>query len=73
MKVINDNLSLIDFDAWSGAVDTKKRIIEEGKADDFDMLIEDLYPLGIDQTQLNDLLWFEENFIYESLNIDIDE
>lgn len=72
MKTTNE-ITLKDFDAWSGAVDTKEKIIEEGKADDFDMLIEELYPLGIDETQLNDLLWFEEDWLYEQLNIDIDE
>jgi hypothetical protein len=40
MKVINDNLSLLDFDAWSGAKDTKKTILDNGKGDDFDSLID---------------------------------
>ena len=73
MRVYNDNLTLRNFDAWSGAVDTKETIINEGKDKDFDYLIEELHPDGITGTQLNDLLWFEEDWIFEMLGIEIDE
>ena len=35
----------------------------------FDNLICDLYPDGLTETQLNDLLWFEEDWIFETLGI----
>ena len=73
MKVYNDNLTLRNFDAWSGAVDTKETIINAGKDKDFDYLIEELYPDGLTDTQLNDLIWFEEDWIFEMLGIEIDE
>ena len=73
MKVTNDNLSLRDFNAWSGAKDTKETIINEGKVDEFDSLIEDLYPEGIDETHLNDLLWFETEWLYENLGIETED
>ncbi len=73
MKVYNDNLTLRNFDAWSGAVETKEAIINEGKAEQFDNLIEELYPDGLTDTQLNDLLWFEEDWIFEMLGIEIDD
>ena len=73
MRVYNDNLTLRNFDAWSGAVDTKETIINEGKDKDFDYLIEELYPDGLTDTQLNDLLWFEEDWLFEMLEIEIDE
>jgi len=72
MKVHSD-LSIRDFEAWSGAVDTKKRIIDEGLCDEFDSLIEELYPDGLTDTQLNDILWFEEDWIFESLGISDEE
>ena len=73
MKVYNDNLSLRNFDAWSGAVDTKEAIIDAGKEKEFNFLIDELYPDGLTDTQLNDLLWFEEDWIFEMLGIEIDE
>lgn len=72
MKVTKE-INLRDFDAWSGAVDTKERIINEGKEDEFNLLIEDLgYEGGLSETQLNDILWFEEEWIFENLGIDIE-
>ena len=73
MKVTNENLSLINFEAWSGAKDTKETIISEGKVDEFDSLIEELYPDGLSKTQLNDLLWFEEDWLYEMIGIEVNE
>lgn len=73
MKTFNENTTLINFDAWSGAVDTKERIMQEGKADEFDNLIEELYPDGLSETQLNDILWFEEDWIFEMLDISDEE
>lgn len=73
MKTFNENTTLVNFDAWSGAVDTKERIMQEGKADEFDNLIEELYPDGLSETQLNDILWFEEDWIFEMLDISDEE
>jgi len=69
MIVINDNLTLRDFKAWSGAVDTQETILNEDKGEEFDSLIEELYPDGIGQKQLNDLLWFDSDWLYEMLGI----
>lgn len=73
MKTFNENTTLSNFNAWSGAVETKERIIEEGKADNFDQLIEELYPDGLSETSLNDILWFEEEWIFEMLGISDEE
>lgn len=69
MKVINDNLDLRNFKAWSGAKHTKELILDNDKEDDFDSMIEDLYPDGLTDTQLNDILWFEEDWICKTLGI----
>jgi len=69
MKTFNENTTLANFNAWSGAVDTQNAILEARKGDDFDSLIEDLYPDGLSETQLNDILWFEEEWIFESLGM----
>ena len=70
MQIISEK-SLLNFEAWSGAVYTKNTIIEHDKADQFEQLIEEIYPNGLTDTQLNDILWFEANWIYEILGIDI--
>lgn len=70
MKTFNENNDLSNFNAWSGAVDTKNRIIEEDKEDEFNSLIDELYPNGISETQLNDILWFDSEWVFENLGID---
>lgn len=59
--------------AWSGAKDTVERIEDEGKGDEFMSLIEEVYPEGIDRTALNDVLWFDDEWVFESLGIKDDE
>lgn len=73
MKTFNENTTLANFDAWSGAKDTKKTILNENKGEEFDNLIDELYPDGLSETQLNDILWFESEWIFESLGISEEE
>lgn len=73
MKNYNENATLRNFDAWSGAVDTKETILEHGKGDEFDSLIEELYPDGLSETALNDILWFECDWCFELLGIQVEE
>lgn len=68
MKVFKE-MQPSDHKAWSGAVETLNRIKELNLESDFDSLIEELYPDGIDETQLNDILWFESEWIFESLGV----
>ena len=58
MKIYSE-ISIADFEAWSGAVNTLDRIIAEDKCDELEAVLEDLYPDGINETELNDLLWFD--------------
>lgn len=72
MKVINEDCTLINFDAWSGAKDTKQVILDNDKENEFDSLIDELYPDGLTDTQLNDILWHDSDWVYESLGIELD-
>ena len=72
MKIYKE-LDLTSFEPWSGAIDTYNTIYKADKLDDLELLIEELYPDGIDETQLNDLLWFESDWLYESLGISEEE
>lgn len=68
MKIYSE-ISLASFEAWSGAVSTLDRVIEEGKTAELEAILEDLYPDGMDEIQLNDILWFEEDWVFEVLGI----
>ena len=68
MKIYKE-LDLESFEAWSGAVDTLEKVKEEGKCEELEYLLEELYPDGMSETELNDILWFEDDWIYETLGI----
>ncbi len=71
---ITYELDLNNFEAWSGAKNTLERIQREGKCDLLEQVLEDVYPDGImTETELNDLLWFESDTIYEWLGIRSEE
>lgn len=55
---------------WSGAIDTLQRVEEEGKEDELIMLLEEIFTDEIPtMTDLNDILWFEDEMIFEALGI----
>lgn len=72
MKIYCD-VSLENFEYWAGAVDTAEKITEAGKWGCLEAILEDLYPDGMTDTQLNDLLWFEPETVYEWLGITEEE
>lgn len=61
---------LEDFEPWSGGEITYNRIMEEDKEDDFMLLAEEIFPDGCSETEFNDFLWFDRDYIYESLGIE---
>lgn len=69
MKIISEK-NIYNFESWSGAKDTQKAIIENNKGSEFEDLIDELYPDGLTDTQLNDLLWFESDWVFEMLGIE---
>ena len=70
---ITYELDLNRFEAWSGAVSTLDRIREEGLCEQLEFILEDLYPDGMTETQLNDMLWFEPEIVFEWLGIEEEE
>ena len=64
MKITYE-LDLNSFEAWSGAISTLERIRNEGKTSQLEAMLEDLYPDGMTETELNDLLWFDSESVYE--------
>ena len=68
MKIVSE-ISLDNFEAWSGGRSTLSRVINEGKCDELEAMLEELYPDGMTDTQLNDLLWFEPDTVFEWVGI----
>ena len=59
---------------WSGAIDTLKTIEEHGKEDLFMSILEEIYQEEIPtMTEINDFLWFEDDDIFEMLEIIIED
>lgn len=73
MKITKEYEGIENFDAWGDARYTKDRIIEEGKADEFDNFVESYFDGEVDETELNDFFWFEDKFIFEELGISNDD
>lgn len=70
MKVIKEVYSFGDFDFWSGAENTAQ-VLDDN--DDFETVmdeLEELYPEGVTETTLNDMFWFESDFIASLLGYD---
>ena len=67
LKIYKETVS--EFTPWQGAVSTYDTIVEENKLDDLDFLLEELFPEGISEGQLNDILWFESDWVYAQLGI----
>lgn len=70
---ITYELDLNRFEAWSGAKETLERIQREGKCAELENVLEELYPDGMTETELNDLLWFDSESVYEWIGIRSEE
>ena len=51
---------------WSGAIDTLQRVEEEGKEEELIMLLEEVTD-NPSMTTINDILWFDDEFIFKNL------
>ena len=59
-----------DFEPWGGAFYAWNRIKAEGKLGTLECILEDLYPEGMDETELNDMLWFDDETVFEWLGME---
>lgn len=60
--IITSDKSLRNFEFWSGAYDNANQLTLE-QLDQLESVLESMYPNGIDETELNDLMWFEFDII----------
>ena len=65
--LIHCDTELRDFNFWLGGSDTVNCLTYE-QLKTVESLLTDIYPDGIDETELNDFFWFERETIAEWLN-----
>lgn len=70
--MVTYELNLNTFEAWSGAVETLETLKEHNATEIFEEVLEELYPEGINETQLNDILWFEPEWVYNVCGLNIE-
>ena len=58
--------SLRDFEFWSGAKQTVK-YLTVSEIDTIEEILEELYPDGMTDTEINDFFWFDNDTIAEWL------
>lgn len=71
MKIYKEE-SLRNFEFWSGAKENAKEFTDE-QLDQIEAILEDMYPEGMDETEINDLFWFEPETLREWLGIEEEE
>ena len=60
--------------SWSGAIDTLDTIIKNDMENELMEHLEEIFDNQIPtETEVNDYLWFESDYIYECLGIDVDD
>jgi hypothetical protein len=65
MKLYKDE-SISSFEFWIGAKDTAKYLTED-ELNTIESILEEQYPDGMSETELNDLFWFEDDTLAEWL------
>ena len=67
MLTIKKEINLSDFEFWSGAVYVRDYVEKVGLMDDLERILNEEYPDGIDETELNDLLWHDGDTVAQWL------
>jgi hypothetical protein len=68
MKIQSEQ-NLRSFSFWAGAADHVK-YLTWGQLDELEEILEDIYPDGLDDTTLNDIMWFDEDIVAEWLGFE---
>lgn len=67
----NDFYNLFE-NSWSGAKDTLEDIIKAEKEEEFMQYLDEVFGADdeVEDTELNDFIWFERDTIYDYLGLD---
>lgn len=69
---ITSETTLSSFNFWSGG-QTNAEQLTTTELGALESQLEDLYPNGMTDTELNDLMWFDFDSVCEWLGLDADE
>ena len=75
MKIVREyNFNDLYGNSWSGAIDTLDTIIKNDMENELMEHLEEIFDNQIPtETEVNDYLWFESDYIYECLGIDLED
>ena len=59
-------IPLTKFEFWAGGKQTIEELTEE-ELEQIEEILEEIYPEGMDETEVNDFFWFERELIAEWL------
>ena len=68
MKTFTET-NLRAFEFWSVAKDNVSKLTDE-QLNEVDVILSDAYPDGIDETNLNDLFWFDFDTVLEWIGLE---
>lgn len=71
MKIFTEQ-SIRNFEFWSGAKNNAAELTYD-QMEQLESILEDMYPDGIDENVLNDILWFDFETVKEWLGIEEEE
>lgn len=69
MKITKEVNTVSDFEFWAGAADTVK-YLTDGEIEAIFSTLDEFFPDGMTETELNDFFWFECDTIAEWLGYD---
>ena len=66
-------IPLTEFEFWAGGKDTVEELTDS-ELEQIEQILEEIYPEGMSEFEVNDLFWFERDLIAEWLGYgDFDE
>lgn len=68
--IVKTDKDLYQFEAWADAKFTLEFLVDHYDDEEIQQVIEECWPDGIDETELNDLLWFDKDTIAEWLGFE---
>ena len=70
--IITREETLTNFDFWSGAKDNASMLTYE-QLEEVTRQLEEIYPEGMTETQINDMFWFDFGYVCELIGLSYDE